>query len=354
MDLVNKNYHIKFNNILQDDDNVTFEGLASTFGNVDLVGDEIAPGAFAKSLRTRQPKMLLQHDSRALIGRFPVVKEVPEGLFVKGELIRGVPEADKAGLLLKAGVLDAMSIGFNVIDSEKKEDSVLLKQIDLFEISLVTFPANPEAMVRDVKAVSPFADLPILKKPNGDPDTDRPWDSSAAIKRIRVKTGSEDSPSTSYKESFLYVANDGENFTDYSFPIADVVGDKIVVIPRAVFAAAAALSGARGGTSLTGSAKAQVIANVNKYYSKMGLDSPFNKSGAFVIDINRAKLIKSKREFEEILSDSVHLTKNARVYLASLISFESESQQEKQDKYGDQISKQAFELKQMLDSFINK
>ena len=354
MSLRNKNYQVKFNNIEETEANVTFEGLASTFGNIDLQDDEIQPGAFLKSLNAKMPKLLWQHDYRSPIGKFTEAREVAEGLFVKGQLTRGIPKADEAGLLLKADIIDSMSIGFNLIDFEKREGSYLLKELDLFEISLVTFPANPEAIIQSVKASSPFADLPILQNAAGDPATDRAWDSTSAVRRVRVKTGSEESPSATYRNAFLYFDDDGSNYGDYKLPIADVVNDRLVVIPRAIFAAAAAVSGARGGVDLPSGSRASVIANINRYYAKMNLDSPFNKSGALIVDINRAKLIKDKREFEEMLSESVHFTKSARVYLASLTSFVSESQQEKQEKYMNQRSNEALELKKMLDSFINK
>lgn len=131
----------------------TFEGYASTFGNVDLDGDVIEPGAFLKSLGTRTPKLLLQHDHRGLpLGIFTDVHEDEVGLFVKGEM----PLEDdrvRGGVmpLMKQGALNSMSIGFTVSQDETVDNVRHISETELFEVSLVTFPANPEAQVTSTK-----------------------------------------------------------------------------------------------------------------------------------------------------------------------------------------------------------
>jgi len=134
-----------------------FEGLASTFGTRDRAGDIIEPGAFRESLgRAGRIKMLWQHDPRAPIGVWERIAETPAGLAVKGRLVLEVQRAREALALLRAGAVDALSIGFSVprsgasVDREKSVRR--LTRIDLWEVSIVTFPANPEARVARVKA----------------------------------------------------------------------------------------------------------------------------------------------------------------------------------------------------------
>ena len=134
-----------------------FEGLASTFGARDRAGDVIVPGAFRDSLaRARRIKMLWQHDPRAPIGVWERIAETPAGLAVKGRLVLEVQRAREALALLRAGAVDALSIGFSVPKAGASFDRKLalrrLSRIDLWEVSIVTFPANPEARVARVKS----------------------------------------------------------------------------------------------------------------------------------------------------------------------------------------------------------
>ncbi len=139
------------------DDIGVFEGLAATFGDADLVGDVIAPGAFGASIaQPRTVKMLWQHDAAEPIGVWEELEETAKGLRVKGRLLMGVRRAEEAYALLRAGAVDALSIGFNVPEGGAVIDRATgdrrLGQVDLWEISIVTFPINPGARVELVKA----------------------------------------------------------------------------------------------------------------------------------------------------------------------------------------------------------
>lgn len=141
---------------IHDDDEefFIFEGLASTFNEIDLVDDVIRPGAFQKSLQARTPIILWQHKTNEPIGMPLEIKETPEGLFVKVRL----PKEDTlvSGRVIpqmKVGSIKKMSIGFNVADKEIDGRLRILKEIELFEISLVTFPANPNASVTGFKSI---------------------------------------------------------------------------------------------------------------------------------------------------------------------------------------------------------
>jgi HK97 family phage prohead protease len=135
----------------------TFEGIASTFGEVDMLGDAVAPGAFRKSLAQhrrvgRMPLLLWAHDLSAPIGRWLDVRETAQGLAVKGKLILDTVRGREAYALLKERALDGLSIGFRTVDAVRTKTGRLLKEIDLAEISLVTLPALASARVHSVKS----------------------------------------------------------------------------------------------------------------------------------------------------------------------------------------------------------
>lgn len=135
----------------------SFAGYASVFEVVDSDRDVVAPGAFAASLAARGAggvKMLWQHDARTPIGVWREIAEDARGLFVRGELVMGVQAGAEAHALMKAGALDGLSIGFRTIGAEVDEETGVrrLTEVDLWEISPVTFPANDEARIGAVKA----------------------------------------------------------------------------------------------------------------------------------------------------------------------------------------------------------
>ncbi|CAO5677863.1 MAG: hypothetical protein HEEMFOPI_01188 [Holosporales bacterium] len=133
-----------------------FEGYASVFNLVDHQGDLILPGAFQNALKKQKNaplKMLWQHDIKKPIGVWESIVEDGYGLFVKGRLLMDLKMAKEAYTLLKAGVVDGLSIGYTPVQShfDASKNAKCLSEIDLFEISLVTFGANPKAKITDVK-----------------------------------------------------------------------------------------------------------------------------------------------------------------------------------------------------------
>ena len=133
-----------------------FEGYASVFGVVDQGMDVVERGAFTKSLGSgRKVKMLWQHDQAQPIGVWDEIREDERGLFVKGRVLKEVQKGREAQALLKAGAMDSMSIGYKTIEAMDEADGRVRKllEIDLFEISLVTFPMLPDAIVTDIKAI---------------------------------------------------------------------------------------------------------------------------------------------------------------------------------------------------------
>ncbi|MEM6666188.1 MAG: HK97 family phage prohead protease [Pseudomonadota bacterium] len=135
----------------------TFEGYASLFGMEDLGGDIVALGAFRQSLAARGidgVRLLFQHDPLHPIGIWIELREDRRGLYVKGRLLTDVSKGAEALSLMRAGALTGLSIGFHT--NESRTDPVTgvrtLLEVDLWEISVVTFPMLPGARISAVKS----------------------------------------------------------------------------------------------------------------------------------------------------------------------------------------------------------
>jgi HK97 family phage prohead protease len=138
-----------------------FTGYGSVFGVVDSYRDVVIKGAFARSLdawkqKAQLPALLWQHRSDTPIGVWTKMAEDDHGLYVEGRLALKTQQGAEAHELLKMGAVRGLSIGYMLgadgFEYDKERDAYLLKEIDLFETSLVTFPANEEANVTEVKA----------------------------------------------------------------------------------------------------------------------------------------------------------------------------------------------------------
>lgn len=134
-----------------------FSGYASIFNVVDSHYDAVMPGAFSHTLQQQKEggsiKLLWQHRADEPIGVFRKVREDARGLYVEAQLSLEVQRAREAYSLLKSGAIEGMSIGYNALDYTIDETTGIrqLIQVDLWEISLVTFPANQDAQVTMVK-----------------------------------------------------------------------------------------------------------------------------------------------------------------------------------------------------------
>jgi HK97 family phage prohead protease len=155
-----------------------FEGYASTAGNVDRGGDVVMEGAFSKSLdrwkaKGKLPKMLWQHDPDKPIGAWTDMSEDAKGLYVKGRLLTDLALGKEAYTLVKEGVIDSMSIGYQTKDYDYEgagsQKVRQLKEVELWEVSLVTFPMNPQAEVTGVKQLTTRTDLERILRKEGVP-----------------------------------------------------------------------------------------------------------------------------------------------------------------------------------------
>ena len=117
-------------------------------------------------------------------------------------------------------------------------------------------------------SVTSFQDLPLAER-------DREWDGAAARKRVRRWAGADDEPNAKYRNVHLWYDKDEKNnFGAYKLPIADVIDGKLTAVPRAIFAAAAVVSGARGGVEIPSKESRRVKAHLARYYKKMGEEPP--------------------------------------------------------------------------------
>lgn len=149
-----KNVKLEIKNVSNDGD---FTGYASTFGNEDLGGDIIMPGAFTKTIKeNKNVPVLWGHNSREVIGVNKDFSEDAKGLKVNGKLTLGVQRAKEARDLMMDKAVSGLSIGYDaiIVDwSREKEGIRILREIKVWEYSLTPFPMNPEAQVTNVKSV---------------------------------------------------------------------------------------------------------------------------------------------------------------------------------------------------------
>jgi HK97 family phage prohead protease len=149
----------------------TFSGYGSVFGVIDTYNEIVAPGAFSESLadqkaKGRLPAMLWQHRSAEPLGIYTAMAEDDLGLKVEGQIAMSTVRGAEAHSLLKMGALSGLSIGY--MPREDSYDKVTgittLKKVDLWEVSLVTFPANDAARVQGVKTIELFETIRDAEK----------------------------------------------------------------------------------------------------------------------------------------------------------------------------------------------
>jgi HK97 family phage prohead protease len=136
-------------------DTAEIEGFAARYGEVDLCGDTVVEGAFRRQLipASAPPvRMLYQHQAEAPIGRWTDIREERGGLFVRGEIFLFTKLGRETHSLLEGGAIDGLSIGFKTKRAEPAKAGRRLLDVDLWEISIVTFPMSPRARITRVSA----------------------------------------------------------------------------------------------------------------------------------------------------------------------------------------------------------
>ena len=153
-------------------DSGAFTGYGSVFNVKDSYSDIVIKGAFTNSLnqwkeKGRLPALLWQHKMDEPIGYYTKMVEDDNGLYLEGQLlIDDDPLAKRAHAHMKAKSLSGLSIGYilNDYDYDKEKSAFILKDIDLWEVSVVTFPANDEARIDNVKSIFESGDIPPPKE----------------------------------------------------------------------------------------------------------------------------------------------------------------------------------------------
>ncbi len=129
-------------------------GYASVFGGVDSYGDTVAQGAFSDSLKRNKPLMLWQHQTESPVGHWDNLQEDTRGLHVSGQLNLQTNLGRETYAHLQAGDLNGLSIGYNLAkgDAVRQGEVLLIKRVDLAEISIVSLPADSNARITSVKS----------------------------------------------------------------------------------------------------------------------------------------------------------------------------------------------------------
>lgn len=287
--MIEKSFKLNLKAIEEKDNFGYFEGYAAIFGEKDLVGDIIRRGAFKKTLESwrnarKNIPLLYQHEET--IGVITEAFEDDIGLYVKGEINLNVEEGRKAYELLKQGALQGLSFGYEVLQSRWAKDGTReILEVKLWEVSLVTFPAQEKTKILSFKKVIPFQDLPLA-------DEDTAWDADEARWRVSKWASNDGSGEkekidwAKYRKAFLWYDEEApENFGSYKLPIATVIDGQLKAVPRAIYAAGAVLMGARGGVDIPESEKEIIKRHLEKYYDKLGREAPWNQEKQYELDL---------------------------------------------------------------------
>ncbi len=265
-----------------------FEGYAAAFNNLDRVGDVILPGAFTESIPAFLKRGFiggLMHDWSQPIGKPLEVREDAKGLYIRAQIVDTQHGRD-VYKLLKEGVITSLSIGFRSIvegwlygndvnpylapemtdaerDRIRSQGVRVLKKCELYEVSPVSVPANPSALITEVKRALPYTAMPLASR-------SRSWDADAAEARVRRWADAEEAPNAKYRRAFFwYDAEAPDLFGSYKLQFADVIDGELTAVPRAIFAVAAVLQGSRGGVDIPADDVAAVKRVVARWYARM-------------------------------------------------------------------------------------
>lgn len=268
-----------------------FEGVAAVFGSLveSWVPTIVERGAFERTIREDKDriKILWQHDPRLPIGRPTLLEETDKGLRIRGKISQ--TEAGRDALtLMRDGVVTELSIGFDPVKwrmeqaPEQTEARRHLDEVRLWEVSPVTFAADPEARVTEVHAsyhaVVAFQDLALA-------DDARRWDAAAAERRVRTWAGGaddlEDMDWPKYRRAFVwYDAQNSQQIGAYKLLIADVLDETLTAVPRGIFAAAVVVQGGRGGLKVPAEDLPKIRGHLARYYKKMDRTPPWEQDAA--------------------------------------------------------------------------
>lgn len=271
-----------------DDGTLYIEGYASTFAE-DRDGEIVDKSAFDDTLEEYMlnPVILLDHTNKssAVVGKAVDAKVDNIGLYIRAAIpnIKSDPVIQSTREKVKAGLLRAFSIA-----GMFQYDYPLIKKVRLHEISIVPVPANQYSLftvaksldLGKTKAASGSTDLPLA-------DRSVDWDGDAARRELAKWASSDGSGDkdkvdwSKYARGFFYVdSSRREDFGGYKLPFARPINGKLTAIPKGIFAAAAAIQGARGGVSIPESDLPAVKSRIAAYYRRLGETPPWEQKSA--------------------------------------------------------------------------
>jgi HK97 family phage prohead protease len=346
-----------------------YTAYASILENVDLAKERVKKGAFKKTIQERFDRY--KDEGKSKIKAFwlhqspmglPLhIEEDEKGLLTHTRVSK-TDENKNRLIYMKDGVVDQMSIGYDVIKDSEADDEVRdLNELKLYEYSPVPFGCNEATYIIDMKsamgllgvmdrakrildkkAVVPYGDLPLDSR-------EKEWDADGAVGRVRKWAGGPDKEEIDwgkYSKAFMwYDSDDSENFSAYKLPIADVVGGSLKAVPRGLFAVAGVLQGARGGVDIPSGDVDKVKSVVEKYYAKMRKEfddedivAPWNKSIV--------------REFGFLDSEKLKSLEGAVGILNEIISGQG-IKEDKSDSIEDIAISTIKELREMRDKYFH-
>jgi HK97 family phage prohead protease len=278
------------------------EGYLATW-DIDRAGDRFERGAFAESIKKLQDEgrqLRLKDQHWRTIGGFPAdtLREDDRGLYGVGEINLEVAQGNDAYVLAKQDVLVDFSVGFSFgRDDVDFEQSIrVFKRVRLWECSIVDEPMNPKANIMDVKALS---NLPVEIAP-----IDTPFEPAAAGLKMEAK---------SFDMAFVYP--DGET---PALPVVDVVDDRPMIIPRAVFQARADVD-AGFGVPADPETRAELELRVDDLYERLGMDPPFASGAPY----STAEISGLRKQSVSRIIRSGKLSRKAADLLADLVDSRS-------------------------------
>ena len=293
-----------------DDEERTITAVAST-EIVDRYGDIVVQDGWELENFKKNPVLVWNHDYSR-----PPLAEIKDIRIEDGKLVfsakfpeKGVYDlADTVYELYKRGILKAFSVGFIPKEYEPNDNGgYTYKKQELIEISAVTIPANPEALVMAFKAYFDAEQKAVPPSHNPPTDADSDWDKNKAITQLRKwasKDGTGDKDTidwNKYRMGFAwYDAENKENFGSYKLPHHYVKDGKLVTVWRGVVAAMAALFGARGGVDIPDSEKKKVYNHLANHYKQFDKEPPSFDTVVLISEVMKDLREEYEKRFEQL------------------------------------------------------
>jgi HK97 family phage prohead protease len=319
------------------------KGYIATW-DVDRGNDKFLPGAFLEHLQELKnidrAVRLKDHHGRT-VGKFPIetVREDQRGLYGEGEINLEVQQGKELFSLVRQKALTDFSVGYSPDEVEFRNDTRIILKSKVYEGSVVDEPMNLAANITEIKRVNPRGNLPKQFA-----DREKRWEAARANTRVKQWADATEEPNKKFQKAFLWWDSDNEeNFTAYKLQIADIVDGALKIVPRAVFAVRAVLSGARGGVDIPESDQAKIKKIVNTLYQEMDLEAPFTKEEPKAFSKTEIKGLS--RSIYESTIQNCKLSRDAASYVTSL-SYPAIGTPEADDN-GEVLKELLYSLKQV-------